>query len=209
MLIAPPHNSWVRGTNPSSLCLFSAVFWAYSQGIATFFFLRKLQFRLVSLSKPQWCCDLSVLTMRGDKAEKLIKITHKEIYADVFILSQMLLLGSLGVECELHEGWAKWETFEGKLIIDGLVPPSDFWLWFSLVHYQGHLSGIFPHSCSFVSMQEDVNFHVSRFLTSVWHMVLDIDTLLGFAMMLPFWTICFKSLVIYVLVKILLCLIFI
>lgn len=111
-----------------------------------FFFLRKLQFKLVSLSKPQWCCDLSVLTMRGDKAEKLIKITHKEIYADVFILSQMLLLGSLGVECELHEGWAKWETFEGKQIIDGLVPHQIFGCGFPWFIIRGISLIFFPHS---------------------------------------------------------------
>lgn len=40
-------------------------------------------------------------------------------------------------------------------------------------------------------------------------MVQDIDTLLGLSMMLPFRTICFKSLDIYVLMNMFLCLIFI
>lgn len=38
-----------------------------------FFILRKLQFILSCLSKPGWWCDLSALTIRGDKVEKLIK----------------------------------------------------------------------------------------------------------------------------------------
>lgn len=51
----------------------------------------------------------------------------------------MLLLCSLDVECELLEEWAKWELSEGKMILMG-EPPSSVWLWFSMVHYQGHLS---------------------------------------------------------------------
>lgn len=40
----------------------------------------------------------------GRQGREINKITHKEIYADVFTLSQMLLVYSLGIECELHEG---------------------------------------------------------------------------------------------------------
>jgi hypothetical protein len=37
---------------------------------------------------------MSVLTKRGDKPEKLIKITPQLIYTDIFTLSQMLFQGS-------------------------------------------------------------------------------------------------------------------
>lgn len=156
----------------------------------------------------------------GRQSRKINKVTYREIYADVFILSQIRLLGSRGVECELHEGWAKRELFEGNMIIHGLAPhhhprthPSDFWLRFSLVHYQRHLSHFPapppPPVVPLFPCKGDVNFHVSMFLTSAWHMVQDTDTLLGLSVMLPFLTICFKSLDIYVLMNMLFCLIFI
>lgn len=80
---------------------------------------------------------------KGRQSREINKITHRDIYADVFVLSQMLLLGSLGAECELHKGWAMWELLEGKMIIGGLAP-FRVWLWFSLLHYQGHLSDFPP-----------------------------------------------------------------